>query len=606
MNLIKHSPRQIIYSIIFILGLAAATHLPSINNEFTNWNDGTYLYSNPAVKELSLNNIRKMFSSFVDRSRQYVPLTILSFAVEYHFYGLDPVVYHLHNLGLHVFNTVFVFFFIYFLTSRLAAAFIVAMFFGIHPVQVETVVWISSRRDLLYSFFYIPALIFYVLYVRAGARDKWFYRAALGLHIFSLFSKPAAVMFPAGILLIDYFFKRRMRLNVFLEKVPFLLLSLSFWALTLLRQAMLDIEDIAHYSVWERVLYAGYVLGRYLGRAVAPVKLSAFYPYPQDISDIRTIGFYFSILMIIISVYGLLKTFRHHRYCFFGLAFFLIHIFLNVQLVPKTDFIMSDHYMYIAMIGVLFILGQGYSDLIDQVKGPGIPKRNWFAKLEQCNPERLGMILPSSNCNPEERQYRKGLAELSALAIVIAAVIFSDLSLLRCHVWKDSITLWSDALEKYPKESLIYVNRGRGYSERGQYLMALNDYDRAINLDPQSEKAYNNRGVIYGKQGYDEKALSDFDQVIFMNPENSQAFNNKGMIYYMRQQYHQALQQFDQAIGRDRFNAVAYFNRGNVYKELRQWQQALADYDQALSLDVHNSEWRQLRKEVLGHLGLEF
>ena len=192
----------------------------------------SYIVKNPAIQHLSLPGITKLFTTtFVST---YVPVTMVSFAAEYHFSGINPFPYHVTNLVLHIFNCILVFFFIYAVSGNIAVAFITALFFGVHPLRVESVAWVSERKDVLYGFFFLAALLTYIRSRESGKR-AWYW-TALTFFILSLLSKPAAVSFPLVLLCYEYLKKGKPDRTAFAGTMPFFACAAVFTVVTVFSQ----------------------------------------------------------------------------------------------------------------------------------------------------------------------------------------------------------------------------------------------------------------------------------------------------------------------------------------------------------------------------------
>ena len=210
-----------------ILLLTLIAFYPSINCSFINWDDQFYVTDSKLIQSLSFENIKKIFSTESVVALNYHPLTILSLAIDYHLGNLDPRQYHFTNLFIHILNTLLVFFFAYKLSDRkLIVGIFVSIFFGIHPMHVESVAWIAERKDVLYTFFFITGLLTYLSY--SETKKKKFLVLTFIFFFLSVLSKAMAVVFPFVILLIDYYKARKVSLEVFVEKIPFFLISLIF------------------------------------------------------------------------------------------------------------------------------------------------------------------------------------------------------------------------------------------------------------------------------------------------------------------------------------------------------------------------------------------
>ncbi len=178
------------------------------NAQFTNWDDPGYITNNPIIRDCSWESIKTIFSTA--SMGNYHPLTILSYAVEYGFAGLQPRIYHTDNLVLHILVTLLVYRFVMLLTHRTAAAVVTSLLFALHPMHVEPVVWVADRKDLLYTLFFMGSCIAYIYYTRAdGISRLIYYLCVFLLFICSILSKPVAITLPVVLFLIDYFEQRK-------------------------------------------------------------------------------------------------------------------------------------------------------------------------------------------------------------------------------------------------------------------------------------------------------------------------------------------------------------------------------------------------------------
>ena len=207
--------------------ITAIAFFPSLSNGFTNWDDEVYVINNENIREFSWEKIKYWFGAY--HHGNYHPLTMVSYMWEYSISELNPSIYHINNYILHLLNTALVFFFIYKLTDKKEVAIIVATLFGVHPMHVESVAWISERKDLLYSVFYLSTLIVYLGYKHSPDWKK--YLLLLVLFVASLLSKSAAVVLPIVLLLIDYYQQRKLTIKLIIEKIPLFALSIVFGVL---------------------------------------------------------------------------------------------------------------------------------------------------------------------------------------------------------------------------------------------------------------------------------------------------------------------------------------------------------------------------------------
>ena len=507
------------HALLVVLIITFITYFPSINNDFTTWDDPGYLTQNPAIQSNS-------FTDYFNKDRyvmgNYHPLTMISYAIEYSFVGLNPKQYHLDNFILHLLNTALVFWFIYLLSSWQIAAF-VAVLFGIHPMHVESVAWISERKDVLYSFFYLASIIFYIYYFKN--KKRLFYAATFMFFIFSLLSKGLAVTLPITLLLVDYIYQKKINWKNIYEKIPLLILSLIFGIIAIIAQrteipinahsnsiSTLLINDfsfidrIFHFINLgiQRICFASYGLLAYIYKLILPINLSIFYPYPTKVDVFLPMQFYLAPIILIVIVVLIFLKWRKNKTVVFGSLFLVVCVLPVLQLLPVGNSIISDRYSYLPSIGLFFIIAQLLVDALGNKMEDG--------KL---------ILENSSQQNPITR---KIYFAITLLSISIYAYEGNQ----RCKVWKDSETLYTNALENYPDAYYIQYKLGRVYFDEGEkysqqnnpdsskifYQNAVQHFKIATNLNPLFTKAWFGLSWSHKKLGMDDFAKADIDSAI--------------------------------------------------------------------------------------------
>lgn len=268
-----------------LIGVLAATLLVYIRTtgyDFVNWDDDFNIAKNPNLRYFDWANIKGIFTSHVIGN--YNPLPIFMFALEKHFFGLDPGVFHLTNVLLHVGCTYFFYRLVRWLGLQMWPALFAALIFGLHPMRIESVAWITERKDVLFGIFYFAALVQYVKWYRSERDPRrliWIYL----LFILSLFSKIQAVALPLSMLAIDYLLARKIRWGLIIEKIPYFALSLLFGLIGiyfLRQQGSLDSSN-TQYHFAERIVVGAYSYVVYLVKFIVPFRLSPLYPYPAQL-----------------------------------------------------------------------------------------------------------------------------------------------------------------------------------------------------------------------------------------------------------------------------------------------------------------------------------
>src|SRR6187401_183586 len=323
--------------ILGVLVLTLIAFLPAFTADFVNWDDDYNIANNNNTALLNWDNIVNMFSQHVIGN--YNPLPILTFAIERKFFGLDPTIYHVNNIILHLVCVFFCYRVLRQLNLTALASGFGALLFGIHPMRVESVAWVTERKDVLFGAFFLAALWYYILYVRTNYTKKYFY-FALGLFAFSLISKIQAVSLPIAMLLVDYYFKRPLKLNLVLEKWMFFLFSLiiGLVGVYFLRDQG-SMDDTTAYSLVQRLFIGGYSLGVYMLKFIFPYIMSPLYPYPAVLPWEVYLGPIPVLLLAGLVYWGYKKDLRH---VVFGLMFFVVNVMFVLQVVGAGQGFLAD------------------------------------------------------------------------------------------------------------------------------------------------------------------------------------------------------------------------------------------------------------------------
>jgi tetratricopeptide (TPR) repeat protein len=551
--------------LIAILIITFIAFLPSLSNQFiTTWDDNVYVTENPMITHLNWESIRGFFTT--QRNGTYVPLPLLTWAVEFKLFGLNPFPYHLDNLLLHLLCTLLVFYFFRLLRLPSIYAALGALFFGIHPMHVESVVWVTERKDLLFCLFYLGSLIIYIKFILSENRKLIFFLLTLLLFVFSLFSKIQAVSLPLSLFLLDYWFNRPLKWKLIYEKIPFFILSLIFGLggyFILQNLGGIDIHD--PFSLPERILLALYSLSAYIVKLILPLNLSCHYPYPVIPGETLPVLFYLNLVFLLGLAILILLTVRKTRAVVFGVLFFLFNVMFLLQFMRAGEAYQADRFSYISYIGLFFIVAWG------------------AYKFASRNKSRQMII--------------------TGLSIFVTAFFFTN-TYARCKDWKDSITLWNDVISKYDNAPIAYDNRGVAYGELGQWDNTIADFSRAIEIDPGYAKAYYDRGIAYGNLSQWNLAIVDFSKAIEIDQKYTDAFSDRGNAYSNLGQLDKAIADFSKAIEIDPGNSIAYYDRGNAHSNLGQWNEAIADYSRAIKIDPKYSLAYSNRGAVYGNLGM--
>jgi len=630
---------RILYISIQIL-VTFGVYFITFQNNYTNWDDGKYVDENPLIKPLDGETVKQMFTSDNLSHRywmgNYHPLTMLTLNVNYALAEKDeegkakPFGFQLVNIILHIINTLLVFFILFKLVKDEKLAFFAALLFGIHTMHVESVSWIAERKDVLYTAFFLTSLYIYTLY--AEQKKITLYIISFLLFVLSLLSKGQAVSLSVTLLLIDYFYDRKLlSLKVILEKLPFIILAAVFGLIAIEAQkAGNAIQEINTTPIISRIGVAAWGFMMYILKLILPVRLSAIYPYTDLVNQTIPAYFWTGFIVVAVAVYAAIKTFKTDKIIFISIGFFVVNIFLLLQLIPVGSAVYADRYAYIPSIGfyLLFVY------LLSKIKKIDI--------------------------------------KITQAMFVLYIALLSVLTIYRIQVWKDSRTLWEDVIEKQPgavvalnnlgsvynqissdykddydyenfkiynQKSIVcfdraielkpdytsaFYNRGyakrlmgfefndtayvyaaiedfnkaistdltfvRAYQERGScydwlrnFEMAINDYNMALNYEPKNHEIFINRGISKGKTGDFESAIEDFNRAIQLHPENSTAYSNRGLAYAFLKDYEAAIKDYTLSLQLEE-SENTYYNRGLAYYNTNEPQKAIADFNKAIEL----------------------
>ena len=529
-------PNRQNFLLLIVLFITCLVYLPSLNNGFTNWDDDTHLLENASVWQLSGKNIKEIFTSDVNKT--YIPLTELSFAVEYHFVKDKAFVYHLDNVLLHLLVVILVFAVGVKLKLSQEAALVAALIFGVHPVHVESVAWVTERKDVLYSVFYLLAMLTYIKYLE-GKKGQYGLSVVFG--ILSVLAKPMALSLPLVLLIIDWFKGRKRNKMMVIDKLPHAIyIGIIVWQ-TYKHHVRVPFAQ----GMIESVLTWVWTLTFYIRKFIYPVELVPLYQLPKPI-EMSQPEYIMAVLVFALMVFVTIKL-RKNRWYMLGISLFFAMIFFLLRFDDLKENVVHDRFLYLPSLGFCWWVGAVFIEKIEKLFGV----------------KRIITIMVS-------------------LALIggMGAKTFHQ-----TQIWNNSLTLWNYTIDHKNHTSITYLNRANTYNEKGMYALALQDYTRAIELDYRHAKAYNGRGLIYFFNNDYQKAIEDFNKAIEIDPKFSEVYSNRGNTYSKMGQIDRAIKDFSKSLEIEPFQWRAYVNRGSHFLLLKQYPAALKDYDQALAVN---------------------
>ena len=437
---------------LFILLLIFAAYLPCLKADFVNWDDDVHILGNLTLRSLRWENWAEIWTSTINHT--YIPLTVITWAIEQHFFGYNSFVFHLDNILLHLAVTVLVIVFSKRMGLSSMAAGLAGLLFGVHPIHVESVAWATERKDVLYVFFYMMAILVYLRYLDTTRRKYFCLTVLLGM--ISICAKPMAVSLPLVLLILDWFRRREWTLRILTEKIfcGAFLIPIAFFTYAINSHLMEPATGKGLFIwIWCFMFY--------LYKFLYPWPLILFYGFPQS-GNI----FYLNILLFS----GLLATlwvFRRNRLFVFAMAFYFVNIFFLLRFHSFLSLV-SDRFMYLPSVGLCMFAA-------------ALVEKMFF-------------------WTQERRLYSHGFKIVLCSCIVIMAVM----TWRQCEVWQTSVKLWSHQLKYDSKVAtwLAYYKLANAYAanEHGAPTVSKFDqisllYQKAIHLKPDFSNSYLGRNL---------------------------------------------------------------------------------------------------------------
>jgi len=528
------SQKQLLLSLSLICLATIISYFSSIENSFTYLDDQVQVVNNPNIKELNGKSITAIFSS--TSVGMYQPVTSFIYAVVYQLSGLDPTGYHLASLLVHLLNILLLFKLLKQLGVENWMLVLLCSIFALHPMQVESVSWISAFSNLCFSFFYLLALLMYCKFLNSGGRSN--YILAVFAFVLSCLSKSTAVSLPLILILLDYREFGKFRRKDLFNKIPFLLLSIVFTLITIQsREAAGHLSDLSvNFGGFDRLFLISYSILFYPFKFLWGFDLSAFYPYPELEDGLLPLTYYLSFLILAVILWLLYKYRAKQDYwIFFGI--YLMMIAPTLHFIPVGNQLTADRYIYLPMIGLLLLLG---------LLAKGISNRT--------------------------------LKILSSIMIIGLSLM----SYSRSKVWKNDQLIWEDVIQKHPNVAQAYNNLGSYLLLGGQQQEAFRLFDKAVQLKPYYADAYNNRGNLYSQAGQSEKAMNDFNKALELR-RHADAYFNRANELSKNGNFQLAIQDYTESILLQE-SPDSYTNRAFARLNLEQDQEAVADLKKAIEL----------------------
>ena len=564
-----HGITVIIY--LFLAGISLAVFAQTIRYEFVNFDDDLYVYNAPGIQAgLTMNGIGLAFTS--QHARNWHPLTTLSHMLDCQLYGLNAGGHHATNIILHTIAVLLLFQVLWQMTGAVWKSAIGAALFAVHPLHVESVAWISERKDVLSAVFFLLMLGAYARYARAPSITR--YLAVVVLFAAGLMSKPMLVSAPIILLLLDYWPLRRFeqsslttgkkkiaRFNnqrhmirrLLLEKIPLLILSAGACIVTFILQKRASGAIPPLPLLWRvQNAFASYAI--YAWKTLWPTDLAVFYPHPNNTLAIWEV---ISAIVLLLAITASAIVFRSQRpYLFTGWFWYLVMLVPVIGLVQVGEQGHADRYTYLPHIGLFLLVV-------------------WLAA------DVIGV-----------RRSRLQFAVAAAVALAIIAAL-GWRAFIQTSNWRNSETLWTHALAVTPDNDVAHNNLGYLCAGRGELDEAISHFESAARIRSGKRDAHYDLGSAFvqmnladdlAKKGRSDEAMVHYEEAIRLQSNYADAYYNRGSVLFAKGRTDEAIADWEKTLQIQPDDADAHTGLGNALLRKGSLHEAIAQYEKALAL----------------------
>ncbi len=485
---------------LFLTLAILIVYCQAIHFDFNNYDDNLYVTENQQVRAgLTVKGFCWAFTT--GHASNWHPLTWLSHMLDCELYGLNPMGHHWTNIQIHLANSILLFLLLNIMTGSIWQSGFVAALFALHPLHVESVVWIAERKDVLCAFFWILSILAYVRYTRKQSKIN--YLLIVVLFSFGLMSKPMIVTLPFTLLLLDFWplsrfqsMLQKQQIPVFKaiaclvrEKIPLFILSAILCLITfLVQQSGGAVTSIETLSLKVRVANAIVSYTSYIGKMIWPLNLAILYPFRESCPE----QIIMSLLLLLVLSALVVRAWRKFPYLTIGWFWYLGTLIPVIGLVQVGAQSMADRYTYVPLIGIFIIIAWGMRDIAAKWQGQKI-------------------LLP--------------------IFSGIVFIFFIICTWLQVHYWQDGITLFKHTVEVTHNNSIAHRNLAHALNLHGKRDEALVHYFKALQINPKYTEAYNDIGNILACQGKINDAIYHYQEALRINPKYAGAYYNLGKIY---------------------------------------------------------------------------
>ncbi|UCC22946.1 MAG: tetratricopeptide repeat protein [Planctomycetota bacterium] len=540
-------------------GIVLAAHWPGLSARALMLDDDQYLVENRLVQNPSWTSAKRFFAEVSKPSTvrgYYQPLSMISLMLDCAMGGsvdnLRP--FHRTSLALHIANSLLVIVFLYLLFGRAVPAAMAGLLYGVHPITIESVAWISERKTVLAAFFALWCLVFYLLYVRR--RNRLTGVICLLMYVLSLLSKPGVIGMPVLLLLLDYWPLKRFGKKAVLEKLPLFIIGGLAAVVTFISQSRAASVTMPGQSGLAHVIFVFcHNIVFYLYNFIWPANLSWYYPFPKpfDLSQPMVLA---GVVGTCVLIPALLISLRWTKCVLVGWLFFFVSIFPTLGVIGIHPMIAADRHMYFPMVGLLLPIGCLFA-----LFWGGEPVKN-FGKV----------------------------ARQSIVIIAVLLLTVSGFALTRRYLvhWRDSESVYEYMLGFSPGVVVLHNNFGNVLKDSGKFDDAVEHFNKSLELKPNSPEVHNNLGTLLDKLGRFDEAVEHYKRALELRPNFSQAHYNLATLLAKQGRTDEAVAEFRRALGGRPDNIDILSNMAFALAQQGKLSEATEYYKKALAIEPDN------------------
>ncbi len=557
--------------------------------EFINYDDPVYVYQNPNIQAgITLKAVKWAFLS-ISCTSIWHPLTWLSHTLDWQLFGTNAGGHHLINLVFHVANTLLLFLVLKQMTGALWSSAFVAALFALHPLHIQSVAWVSERKDVLSTFFWILTMW---AYVRFANRPKIAnYLLVIVFLALGLMAKAMLVTLPFVFLLLDYWPLERLGTKrslsrLLIEKIPLFAVVLTSCIVTFIAQKRGGAaHTLENCSFFVRMANASISYVQYIIKMIWPTHLAVFYPHPgQNVSILYAVVSAAVLLVITILI---LRSAGNHRYLLTGWFWYLGTLLPVIGLVQVGDQALADRYSYITLTGLFIIIAWGMPELLAKWR---------YKKVALAVPAML-IVLVMAVCTYFQLGYWRNSLTLFQHALDVTGDNYTmhlsiSESLREQGRLDEAIYHCSEAVRIKPEGFMAHIRLGYILRDAGRLDEAVGEYRKCLQIKPDDPNTLRILGTIVGQLGRFDEAVKYFTQALRIDPNSAEAHTNMGFALSCQGKLDEAAAHLTEALRLDPDSALAHYHLGRILAQKGKIDQAIAHFKQAVQIDPNDANAR--------------